>query len=366
MNQDLHHIRLLAGLETYPGWGRQRVLERDDAERLAEYLAADLQRLITGVDQTLLVCAATLLEPHELLRPGFPVWQAMEKAARDRTRQHGFSPSLLSVGAHEARMPDPALQPPTQPIQGQFVAVPISLVCLPEHSAALKQQLEGELFERAGLNPPARALLSEKIGLDSIHAHLLTLADLIAIQHVQLDGAGLGGFWPLVEEALTAGAKAEAFELPAGLTASWSPRDQQMELPFHSPDSFDGTTEDYVLWLRAFRVATALLDHHGMRWKALPDPALSHHREWQSLVEEAGTASLPDGVTLHMDAQMGLVALTLVEAGRMQHVFPLHPQAAEKVMAAAEARGLPRQGEGKEGIHVHPQSGRLWAASADS
>src|SRR5690625_5230859 len=74
MTEQLHHIRLLAGLEIESGQNIRRTLERAQAEQLAAHLAEDLHRHVPEVDQTLLVCAGAIFEPFELMRPGFPVW----------------------------------------------------------------------------------------------------------------------------------------------------------------------------------------------------------------------------------------------------------------------------------------------------
>src|SRR5690625_2581048 len=129
MTEQLHHIRLLAGLEIESGHHIRHTLERARGAHVRGHLAEDLRRHVPEVVQCLLVCDGAIFEPFELMRPGFPVWKALEDLASATLRERGFEPGLLSLGAHSGRMPDKALQPPDATVSGQLVALPISLAC---------------------------------------------------------------------------------------------------------------------------------------------------------------------------------------------------------------------------------------------
>src|SRR5699024_5627780 len=200
-------------------------------------------------DRAMLVLGGSLFEPFEVIRPGFPVWQALEELAATTLRERGFEPRILAIGAYRGRMPHTALQPPGQPPQGQFLVLPMTLICSEDDAQELRNALEAELFERAGIDPPARALLSEACGVETVHGQLLTLADLIALQHVQLDSVGLGGFWPVVEQILVDDTRAKAHTLPAELEARWEPESASVNITFISFDQYAGELSDYTLWL---------------------------------------------------------------------------------------------------------------------
>ncbi len=363
MNENVHHIRLLAGLEIQPGKQPRRTLDRHRAEQLAGHLAADLHRVVPGVERGMLVLGACLFEPFELIRPGFPAWLALDELAESTLRERGFEPRVMAIGSHKERMPHAGLQPPSDAPQGQFLALPMTLICSDEEAEALEQKLEDALFERGNIDPPARALLAETAGLDSVHGQLLTLADMIALQHVQLDGVGLGGFWPVVERILVEDGHSHDHELPAGLTASWDAQTRRVELPFTSFDQFDGGPDDYALWLRALRTMTALLDSHGIDWRARPDEPVVFDPDYGAMIESAGSAHHPEGITVHHHDDIGLVAWTVVEDGRMMHIYPLQPESASRVMRDLTARGLMRYDTGNE-LHTDPDSGRLRPAKS--
>lgn len=358
MNESVHHIRLLAGLEIQPGVTPERSLDRHRAEQLAGHLAEDLHRVVPSVEQTMLVLGASLFEPFELMRPGFPVWEALEELAESTLRERGFEPRILAIGSHRSQMPHSRLQPPDGPPQGQFLALPLTLICPTDTADALEKELEEALFERGSIAPPARALLSEAAGLETVHGQLLTLADLIALQHVQLDGAGLGGFWPAVEQVLVDGDRIHEPDLPAGLRARWEPASKRFDIDFVSLDQFAGDTDEYALWLRAYRTLTALLDSHGIEWRAVPGEPVVFDPETSSMIESAGAADCADGITVHHHPDIGLVAWTVVEDGRMMHIYPLRPESANRVMNDLAARGL-QHFDASGQLHTDPETGRL-------
>lgn len=364
MTDSVHHIRLLAGLEIEPGQSPTRVLDRHQADTLAGHLAEDLHRVAPEVEQAMLVLGGSLLEPAELIRPGFPAWQGLEELAEATLRERGFAPRILAIGAHTGRLPHAALQPPDQTPLGQMLALPMTLICPAGQAEALQKKLEAVLFEQGSVHPPARALLEQAAGLDSVHGQLLTLADLIALQHVQLDAAGLGGFWPVVEQVLVEADKAQDHDLPGGLRARWCPHQARIDIDFLSLDQHGGPTDDYALWLRAFRTLTALLDSHGIDWHATPSEPVVHDPENRSMIEVAGKCDSADSVTVHQHPDIGLLAWSVVEDGRLVHIYPLSPESTERVMSDLAARGLERFDQHQQ-VHVDPTTGRLCPASQE-
>ncbi len=331
MNQTLHHIRLAVGLEIESAALTGRALDRDRASELAGHLSADLARVLPEADQTLLTVTAGLFEPNELLRPGLPAWQGMEELVANLLRQSGFRPQVMAFGARNARMPHAALQPPDSSPLGRFIVLPLLLTCPLETAESIESTLERELFESGSIDPPARALLHEHAGMDSVHGQLLTANDLIALQHVQLDSAGLGGFWPVIEQLLLAGHADHDFELPAQLTARWQAEEQRIDIQFLGHDQAVDREIDYVLWTRAFRTLAALLDAHGVSWQARADAPLTFDATGQMMIETTGKTDRPDSLTVHQHPDIGLVAWTVVEDGRMMHLYPLHPRATGRI-----------------------------------
>lgn len=338
MNDKLHHIRLLAGLEIHPGTISRRVLTRRETDELASHLAADLARVQPDVHSSMLVVGGALLEPAELIRPGYPAWQGLEELSENSLRRDGFEPQIMAIGAFSGRMPHEKLQPPGNPPGGQFIALPLLLVCDEQTAGVIESALERDLFESGSIDPPARAVLEQSVGMESVHGQLLTVNDLLALQRVQLDSAGLGGFWPAVEHILLQPEVDFRPDLPGGLKADWTPGAQRFEIRFESFDQATGKIDDYALWLRAFRMLTALLETHGIDWHPVSREPVAPDQEGKVLVENAGRCDQADSLTVHHHPDLGLVCWSLVEQGRLKHLYPLDPGTAVAVEQDLAAR----------------------------
>jgi hypothetical protein len=287
-------------------------------------LAADLARTVPAADQSMLVVSGSIFEPGQLLRPGLPAWTALSDAAAPVIREQGLAPQLLAIGAHQGRLPDRRLAPAEDGVQSQFVAMPILLLADPESGPDLESELERELFERGSIDPPARALLHDALGLDSVHGQLLTATDLLALQHVQMDAAGLGSFWPVVEHALLSPDQSRAYELAAGLKAQWRAEDEVLEIEFLKFSAVgDGEENTYRLWQRALRTLTALCDSHGLQWQSQGSDSDSIQCDGRLIVSTIGPCSTPERAARHVDDDIGLVAWSVVDKGCLQHLYPL-------------------------------------------
>lgn len=340
MNQALHHIRLAAGFETESAPTQRRFLDRNECEQLTTALAADLARVIDNIDQCLLVAGGSLLEPGELLQPGLPAWQALQDLARPALRDPAGGGQILAIGAHGGRLPDRRLQPPEGPAEGQFMALPMLLACPANMAPALESSLEATLFERGSVHPPARALLATACGLKTVHGQLLTANDLIALQHVQMDTAGLGAFWAVIEHALTAGAEECEFPLPGQLQARWRAGASTLEIDFVSFDKHPGSPAEYALWVRAFRSLITLADSHGLPRQI--NSELVHDSDLDCLVESRGRCGQTSGLTEHVHPDCGLIAWTRVEDSHQFNLYPLSGRSLQLVADDTAARRLPR------------------------
>lgn len=356
MNQALHHIRLLAGFEIQPGSSAQRLLDRESCEKLAADLATDLARVEPAARQAMLVVGGCLLEPAELLRPGWPAWEALSELARPVIREHSASGQLLAIGAHAGGLPDARLRPPPRPPAGQFLAVPILLIS-EDDLDDMRSSLEEKLFETGGIHPPAKATLAGAVALQVVHGQLLTLADLIALEHVQMDTAGLGGFWPVVEHVLLAAEDAARFDLPARLDAAWHPETATVSMNFLSLDQMAVAADDYALWVRAFRSLSALLDTYGIARQVTSDLALDASGGF--VTEPAGPSDSAEGLTEHSHPDCGLIAWTRVQNGRQQNLYPLSSLSMQALATRFKQLGLSAQR-----VMLEPDTTHLKAAEA--
>ena len=84
---DTTFYRMLVAVETDatryygPDAIRPAVLGERDAEQLLSHLAADLKALLPEVASCSLITAGVLLDQTQVLRPGYPVFEALEDVA---------------------------------------------------------------------------------------------------------------------------------------------------------------------------------------------------------------------------------------------------------------------------------------------
>jgi hypothetical protein len=183
-------------------------LARDQAEPLAAELAADLQRLLPGIerlDGVDGVFVGAHFDPAELLRPGWPVHTALaELAARVPGEPGG---RVIAFGAEGGRMPTALLQPDPQFAGGLLRLLPFALLGPPGSVAAVGRMIEERLLD-TGMAGAGLALHTQsRFGLQLEHARFLSLHDLCAMVSMQYRHAGLAELWRLIETALLAPAE---------------------------------------------------------------------------------------------------------------------------------------------------------------
>lgn len=340
MSLPLHHIRLLAGFELASSAIQQRQIDREHCQPLLEALAKDLARVCPDVESGMLVLGGSLLEPDELLQPSDPVWSALQDLAAPVVRQHGCEGQLLAIGAHQGRLPDRRLQARQPQPQGAFLTLPLMLVIDQSKAPAVARRLEEALFETGSIGPPARALLAERCGIDTVHGQLLTRHDLMALQHVQMDTAGLGAFWPLVEQILIDPDSDHAHQLVVDWQARWVASQHTVLLAFESLNTTSLAIDDYARQLGAFRAMISLLELHGIAWAL--DPAPEGLNEAQSIVKEvAGPGYGADGITVQLHQDCGLIAWTVQKNRHLEHWYPVNAAGFEQLQAEVQTLGLP-------------------------
>jgi hypothetical protein len=355
----VNDIRLVASFEIESSTRVRRVLSRTECEALADTLAQDLIRQAEGAGSGLLVVGGGLFEPAELLRPGFPAWQALSDLSRNAFLSPGGEGSVMAIGAHQGRLPDARLSPVDGALSGQLLALPMVLRCADDDSDRLSEQFESTLFEKGGLHPPTRAAFAQATGLDTGHGQLMTLNDLIALTHVQMDTAGLGAFWPVVEQVLVQSEASAQFDLPGPLEARWCPRSGAVRVRFRTFDDFAGTIDDYALWTRAYRSLSALLSLHGIDRQVESDHTLDADRH--ALLESTGTTEAGAGLTEQVHSDCGLLCWTLIEDRKQFNLYPLDAAGLSLLRKDFAARGLDARRPSR-GVEIDPDSNTLRSA----
>ena len=361
MSASLHHIRLVAGIEIRPPATSARfLLEHEQARRLSEPVADDLAACVAQATEAHLCLLGALLEPGQVLSPDQAPWNAMIEIGR---LDQSLEPGITIIGSHQGQPARAQLAPLNTTPGGLFVCLPLLLSVEHNRSEALGTLLEQTLFDQGGLKPPSLGTLYELTGLEPVHGQFMTLTDLMALTKMQLAAAGLDAFWAPVEHALLQPDRPFDAELPAGLDAAWSPSKKNFEIEFQTFDQAGLSSDDYALWLRAFRQSTALLDTHWINWRCISRSAeceIEPQGRW--LVETTQASDQDDShVWVQQRPGPGLVAYTTIEENQLRHYYPLNGAA----IVELEQHFIAQQKNLIRSAGWHEREGRLQAPVVD-
>ena len=289
-------------------------LDRDAAEALAAHVAADLVALLPGVQHARLLLGGALLDPAEVLRPGFPVHAALEELAVRVPR----TAAVVAFGSHEGRMPIAALMPDAALRGSALRVLPLVLETGAEHAPALGAALESELAARGEAGALTADGLMRAVGARFAHARYLTQADLLALVCVQYEHRGLAPFWQLIEAALLTPDRVEETLSPRGLHCRWDGRAMRSETPAawmqHRDPADDDAAHAYAGAVFELRQAAALAGAHGLALTfdaAEGDAALGYAIE--TVADPRAGLGVPQLIA-HPAPGLGVVAVTVVQA----------------------------------------------------
>lgn len=347
-------------------------LPTEQAALLVDAIAADLARLLPGVEGLGLAVAGALFDPAQVLRPGWPVFAELGLLYR-RERRGDPSPAVVGFGAVDGRMASPVLEPEPGFGGGHFVVVPFVLVGDDALAQAIGARMERE-FSDTGLAGAAVPLfLRQALGLEAAHARYMTRHDLCALTAMQLDHAGLGPVWSLLETALLAPADSQFARTEGG--AAWRYGGGGLRGAGFGFDTWargpgaalapSARAEGFAETLLAQRRVAALLTAHGLppAWVAA-DPgrdddalgaalAAGPVLEPARVVEALAGADTPGGrVVAIRHPLLGTAGYARVADdadGGMQvlgRCWPLDPAAArDAAQALCDAHGARREGQ---------------------
>jgi hypothetical protein len=345
-------------------------LTLQETEQLLAHIAADLGKLFPEVNQHGLCGAGVLYDQAQVLRPGLPLFRAMADVARRRWKQHGRRTGLLSIGTadghlpREELVPDPALPPGV-----------LQLLCLQLHGDAdalriLEDEMEHRFMEEGQLSPLSARALERAFGVATTHVRFLTVTDLLAMLKLQLEHFGFPALWTLIDAALENATACEV-QGEGGQRFRWF--DGAVHAEFETFDHWarhgggrelpaDALAQTYLAWTREYRQLLITLAAHGVR----VEQHLPGSREPLTglFLEEPGAAAgeRPNAITEHDGGELGTLAVTVAEDGRLRHFYPLAPEGSNAIHAHIAGRGIARDGLSFPGrICFDPKHRRLAA-----
>lgn len=340
----LSHYEVLVGMETdatiYHGEDAScpAPLEKAGAEQLAAHLGADLSGLIPQMSRCTVTVAAALYDQTQVLRPGFPIFAALKNYAESSGEAHGQRPKLLSIGADNGQMPDPALQPDNDIPASVLQLLPMLISGESEQVKELADLMEHLFIEQGQLSANTSMWVQQTFGIKVIHGRFMTLLDLTAMLNLQLDSFNFTPLWELVECALFEPGGSVRVETGEGNSFHYT--NGVIKSPFLTFDEWSvngagaqldprkhSLGQGYADWTRVQRQYLMTLRSHGLAvWQHLPGQAEQPEKE--RFLVEAKAGERQDGsvsITEHSVGELGTVAITAIRAGKQFNYYPLTP-----------------------------------------
>jgi hypothetical protein len=329
-----------------PQASRPALLGPSDAEQLLAHVAADMRTLLPAIAECSLIAAGALFDQTQILRPGYPVFAALEAGASgpaDAPRP--FKPGLVSIGAADGVMPAEALQPGADIPLGLLQLLPVVVHGPARLVEELGQAMEYRFLEQGQLSPHAAAWLQTAFRISVNHARLMTLTDLNAMLRLQLEHFGFLPLWELLDAALSGSTGALRVSTPSGRSLEW--KDGEVHAVFETFDFWAreggganlpaarlALAGGYGDWTREMRQYTTTLRAHGVTIRFhLPGGGPALAGTWFSEVSEAAPRDGDPAVTEHSFGDLGTVAVTAVAAGRIENYYPLRPRGLNDIQA---------------------------------
>jgi hypothetical protein len=338
--EETNYYRALVAIETdatrYYGATATRpgILDTGDAEQMLAHLAADLKSLMPDVSDCSLIAAGALYDQTQILRPGYPVFGALEGVATsDGAGQ--FKPGLVSIGATEGIMPVSELQPLDNIPLGLLQLLPVVIHGPSEMVAALGQAMEYRFMEEGQLSAHSAAWLETAFGISINHARLMTLTDLNAMLRMQLEHFGFLPMWELLDAALTGRRGPIEVNTASGKNYQW--KENAVHTTFETFDYWanEGAgakqaaarqilAGGYGDWTREVRQYLTTLKAHGLetRFSLAGDGRIldgTFFCEDSDAVAHKGDAAL----TEHSFEELGTIAVTALDGAIIKNYYPL-------------------------------------------
>lgn len=335
-------------------------LDRESAARVAGHIAGDMQQLFGDLSDLSLVLPGALYDQTELLRPGFPILDALDNIFRGTLVRGGYKPQVIALGTDSGPFPVAVLNPACQPGAGPLLLLPFMFAGRKLKAMTLSSNLENTLLAQGTASEATIAAVQEAFGVQAVNMSYATVNDLCALLKVQLENSDFAPLWELLEHALFQRAGVCRVALPSGNVYLLA--DGAVYAPYYTFDDWAQfgpgrdlpaaeLAEGYSQWVRCHRQYTLTLNAYGLPVHYLiASPSLEQDDAAAALV--AAQAATPLGgdfvvetlertpsdtqesrliITNQYLPALGTLAYTVVAldaAGRpltLEHYYPLSP-----------------------------------------
>jgi hypothetical protein len=340
---DFQSYRVLVAMETDatryygPDATRPALLGATDAEQMLAHIAADLQALIPEVSRCSLVAPGALYDQTQILRPGCPVFSALETAA-NQVGTESFKPGLVSIGAVDGNMPVSELQPMADIPLGLLQLLPIVIHGPSEQINRLATIMEHRFLEQGQLSAHSATWLQAAFNVSILHARLMTSTDLNAMLRLQLEHHGFLPIWELLDAALYERVEPLTVSTASGKTWHWEAGAAHSTFETFDYWASEGAGAEvaadrlalaagYAEWTRELRQYLVTLRAHGLAVR-LVLPGSTEPLTDSFLIEVSANAAQEGAcvITEHQFDDLGTIAVTVVSGARVENWYPLRPR----------------------------------------
>ncbi len=376
-------------------------LDRAGALKLMECVTTDLASILGDVEQFGFVLSGALYDQTELLRPGFPIADALETVFSGSMRGRGYRPQRIALGLDEGdAFPISTLNPERAKGAGPLLLVPFAFVGPVQEVRSFSENLERLLLHRGIVSQQTRSSTQQLFDLRTRNVSYATLADLCALLSVQLEQNGFEKLWSLLEHGFLGRQNPIAVKTREGNvfvgegSSVWSPyyTFDRWAVPDRDASAHPDPEDSYVAWTRTQRQHQMALSAYGYRVQLVLPPAGSVPSEGEDALVTLKSCSQLSGdwycespvvgrfsrsatgviVTNHFHEDLGTIAYTVEtvdSSGKFlnsENFYPLAPGGLGEIVSTIERRvsdeGLARQILHPERIVFDYETGRLRGA----
>jgi len=370
------HRRFMIAIETDPtrhhGDNAQRphLLSASDAEQLVAHTATDLAALMPDFVQGHLVAAGALFDQTQVLRPGYPVFSALEAALTQSNP--GTRPQRLGIAARDEAMDDPNLQPSGTIPLGLLQILPMVVSGPQDLMTELGDAMEHQFLEAGQVSAHTARWLESVFGIKINHARFMTLMDLNAMFRLQLEHFGFLGLWQLLDAALNELQEPLKVRLDSGQVYRWHEgivRSTYETFDYWSVqgggmdmDSYRGKLAGgYADWTRVQRQVLTTLNAHdvAIQFELPEEPGKLLRGTFFTEISARQSGSRSAGVTEHSFAELGTICISVISNGTQENYYPLEPQGLNDIQEEIRKKGLAGRTVAYPGTILYDESSRV-------
>lgn len=292
--------------------------------------------MFPGINRCALSMAGALFDQTQVLRPGLGVYTALETLQQSSNPGSDFQARLLSIGASEGQMPLQALQPFGEIPLGLLQILPILMTGPAEYVEQLATEMEHRFLEQGQVSAHSAKSLESQFQVSVNHARFMTITDLNALLHLQLEQYGFLPLWELLDAAMNPPSAPLEVITASGIKFKW--QDDAVHGFFESfdwwaqygsgaevPAGDQNLQIAYADWTREYRRYLTMLIAHGVR-TSQHLPGLDDAELTDSFLLEESTRTPGESdssVTTHSSDDLGTIAVTVVSGSRQMNFYPL-------------------------------------------